>query len=564
MPSLDIHFTRENLQDLAVLGDYGLNGIRYLELALPVPDMPIGYHDALITVADQQSHSQLWITPKECFSIDDKKRLGLSIQLYSLCNEEGLGIGDFADLANLITEAATHNMDYVLLNPLHLLFEHSPERASPYSPNSRALLNPLYIAVSLCEDAKNNSALDKLLADKPHNSAPYIDYTSVSDFKYQVFSLLYQHFCEFASAQRKQQFARFCETHKHSLSTMLVGDRDYASYLQWQAHLQLNICQQAARDSGMAIGLINDLAVGCAGDGSEFKSQNELFADNAHVGAPPDPWAEHGQNWGLPALNPQKLSKDHFAFYRSLIRANMEDVGGLRIDHVMAIRRLWWCFENNAQQDGCYVYYPFEQLLAVLKIESHLNQCVVIGEDLGVVPNEVREALKASAIYSNGLFYFEKDHQGDFLAAEHFAPYSLLMIANHDVPPFKGWWVGHDITIKQQYGLLDEEQTQAQFDARNIEKHRMLNFISRESNQHLSLDTDAFIVYEALASSLAAAPAKLFTIQIDDLDQQILPVNIPGTDKEYPNWRRLLSRPAAQIIKTQQTLLANLISIRNQ
>jgi len=314
----------------------------------------------------------------------------------------------------------------------------------------------------------------------------------------------------------------------------------------------------------MAIGLINDLAVGCAGDGSEFKSQNELFADNAHVGAPPDPWAEHGQNWGLPALNPQKLSKDHFAFYRSLIRANMEDVGGLRIDHVMAIRRLWWCFENNAQQDGCYVYYPFEQLLAVLKIESHLNQCVVIGEDLGVVPNEVREALKASAIYSNGLFYFEKDHQGDFLAAEHFAPHSLLMIANHDVPPFKGWWVGHDITIKQQYGLLDEAQTQAQFDARNIEKHRMLNFISRESNQHLSLDTDAFIVYEALASSLAAAPAKLFTIQIDDLDQQILPVNIPGTDKEYPNWRRLLSRPAAQIIKTQQTLLANLISIRNQ
>ncbi|MEM6984493.1 MAG: 4-alpha-glucanotransferase, partial [Pseudomonadota bacterium] len=398
VPSLDIHFTCESLQGLAILGDYGLNGIRYLELALPVPEMPIGYHDALITVADQQSHSQLWITPKESFSIDDKKRLGLSIQLYSLCNEEGLGIGDFADLTKLIKAAATKNMDYVLLNPLHLLFEHSPERASPYSPNSRALLNPLYIAVSLCEDAKNNNALIKLLADKPQTDATYIDYTSVSDFKYQVFSCLYQHFCEFGSAERKQQFTRFCETHKHSLSSMLVGDRDYASYLQWQAHLQLNICQQAARDSGMAIGLINDLAVGCAGDGSEFKSQNELFAENAHVGAPPDPWAEHGQNWGLPALNPQKLSKDNFAFYRSLIRANMEDVGGLRIDHVMAIRRLWWCFENNSQQDGCYVYYPFEQLLAILKIESHLNQCVVIGEDLGVVPNEVREALKASAI----------------------------------------------------------------------------------------------------------------------------------------------------------------------
>ena len=188
----------------------------------------------------------------------------------------------------------------------------------------------------------------------------------------------------------------------------------------------------------------------------------------------------------------------------------------------------------------------------------------VIGEDLGVVPNEVREALKASAIYSNGLFYFEKDYQGEFLAAEHFAPQSLLMIANHDVPPFKGWWIGHDITIKQQYGLLDEGQARALFDARNLEKQRMLNFIARESEQYLSLDADAFLVYETLASSLAAAPARLFTIQIDDLDQQVLPVNIPGTDKEYPNWRRLLSRPAAEIIKAQQSFLANLISIRNQ
>ncbi len=564
VPSLNIQYTRENLLNLSVLGNYGLNGVRYLELALPVPKMPIGYHDAVIVVADQQANSQLWITPKECFSIDDKKRLGLSVQLYSLCNHAGLGIGDFADLAKLVEETAAQNMDYILLNPLHLLFEHSPERASPYSPNSRALLNPLYIAVSLCEDAINNKVFNTLMANKPQNDATFIDYSAVSDFKYQVFRCLYQHFCEFATSERKMQFAEFCDTHQPSLSTMLVGDHDYASYLQWQAHLQLNMCQEVAKNSGMAIGLINDLAVGCAGDGSEFKSQNELFAEDAHVGAPPDPWAEHGQNWGLPALNPQKLSKDNFAFYRSLIRANMEGVGGLRIDHVMAIRRLWWCFENNSQQDGCYVYYPFEQLLAVLKIESHLNQCVVIGEDLGVVPNEVREALKASAIYSNGLFYFEKDYHGEFIAAEHFAKHSLLMIANHDVPPFNGWWIGHDIITKQQFGLLDGVQVQAQFEARNCEKQRMLNFIGRESGLQLALDADACSVYEALAAILAAAPARLFTIQLDDLDQQILPVNIPGTDKEYPNWRRLLSRPAAQIINAQQSFLANLISIRNQ
>ncbi len=564
IPSLSINLTRENLQGLAVTGDYGFNGVRYLEVALPVPAMPIGYHDAVITVADQQAHSQLWITPKECYSIDDKKRLGLSIQLYSLCNAQGLGIGDFADLATLIREVAQQEMDYILLNPLHLLFEHSPERASPYSPNSRALLNPLYISISLCEDALNNDSLSQLLSDKPATTEPFIDYSAVSRFKYDAFRCLYTQFCRTASAERKAEFKQFCSNHKHSLATLVVDDNEYASYLQWQAHLQLNHCQHIANEANMAIGLINDLAVGCASDGSEFRSQEELFAVGANVGAPPDPWAEQGQNWGLPALNPQKLSKNNFAFYRSLIRANMEDVGGLRIDHVMAIRRLWWCFENNAQQDGCYVYYPFEHLLAILKIESHLNHCVVIGEDLGVVPSEVREALKASAIYSNGLFYFEKDYQGEFLASEHFAPHSLLMIANHDVPPFKGWWTGHDITVKQEYGLLDSAQSAAQHEARNVEKHRMLNFIARESGQYLSLDSEASVVYELLASSLAAAPARLFTIQIDDLDQQILPVNIPGTDKEYPNWRRVLSRPTEQIIRAQHAFLANLISIRNQ
>ena len=208
--------------------------------------------------------------------------------------------------------------------------------------------------------------------------------------------------------------------------------------------------------------------------------------------------------------------------------------------------------------------YPFEHLLAILKIESHLNQCVVIGEDLGVVPNEVREALAASAIYSNGLFYFEKDQDGEFLLAEHFSQHSLLMIANHDVPPFSGWWTGYDITVKQQYGLIDEAESYELTTARDIEKQRMLHFINRQSAKELSSNAQAQEVYEALATCLAKAPAQLFTIQIDDLDEQVLPVNIPGTDQEYPNWRRLLSRPTKHIIDSKASLLANLISIRKQ
>ncbi|WP_404343887.1 4-alpha-glucanotransferase [Pseudoalteromonas mariniglutinosa] len=569
LPNLGINTQITQLSNLVVVGDYVFNDITYLELLVPLPTLTVGYHDAYVEVAEQVCATQIWATPRQCYQVADVKRLGLSIQLYSLKNNAGLGIGDFTDLTALIKQSAQCGVDYILLNPLHLLFAQQPERASPYSPNSRSLLNPLYIAIMASDDAVANQALTECLAHATTNSlmaavkdCQYIDYTAVSQLKYQLLRCLYEHFCHFADDTRRQQFTHFCQQHQHSLNTLEVDDLAFASYLQWQAHSQLSACQQLAREQGMGIGLINDLAVGCAQDGSEFSSQAELFTEHANIGAPPDPWAEQGQNWGLPALNPLKLSTNNFAFYRSLIRTNMEGVGGLRIDHVMAIRRLWWCFENQGQQDGCYVYYPFEYLLAILKIESHLNQCIVIGEDLGVVPNEVRTALQDSAIFANSLFYFEKDQYGEFVNSSAFAGQRLLMIANHDVPPFCGWWHCTDLKIKVDYGLIEQAQCERLIQARADEKQRLLRFIERESGVNLQLDSDDFRVYQSLALCLANAPARLFTLQLDDLDQQVLPVNIPGTDKEYPNWRRVLSSQSGDIFTRQQSFLANIISAR--
>ena len=567
--TVDIPAVTHSLAELECSGDYVFNEITYLELVVPLPSLPIGYLDAYVQVAETKAATQLWVTPQHCYQVGDDKQSGLSIQLYSLKNKAEQGVGDFADLLALVQQSAQQQLDYILLNPLHLLFCEQPERASPYSPNSRALLNPLYIAIDLCADSINNVELSQYLQSaaatefKQHiQGLQYIDYSAVNQFKYAAFKLLYQHFKNHGSEQRKQHFDEFCQRHEATLSTLKVSNADFANYLQWQAHVQLKDCQSIARAQGMRIGLINDLAVGCAGDGSEFLNQQSLFTESAYVGAPPDPWAEQGQNWGLPALNPLKLSNDNFSYYKALIRANMENVGGLRIDHVMAIRRLWWCFDNQQQQDGCYVYYPFDYLLAVLAIESHLNQCIVIGEDLGVVPPEVKTALADKAIFSNGLFYFEKDCHGEFLTAQSFPAQSLLMVANHDVPPFFGWWQGFDLTLKHEYHLLDEQQLVQQQAEREIEKQRLLRFLSSCEGHSFSLNSPAKDVYQAVTLGLAHAPARLFTIQLDDLDEQTLPVNIPGTDREYPNWRRVLTHSSEQILTRHSAFLSAINSIR--
>ncbi|KTF09043.1 4-alpha-glucanotransferase [Pseudoalteromonas carrageenovora] len=568
VPSLNINITLNNLYNLAVTGEYYLHGVRYIELAVPINEMPIGYHDAAVKVGEQLARTQIWSVPDQVFQVEDVKRTGLSIQLYTLKNKAQLGVGDFNDLLELTALCGTKNMDYILLNPLHLLFANIPERASPYSPNSRALLNPLYISVALSADAQNNTQLNVLMdsddvIDLLNATDQFINYHKVSQVKYALFKALYNHFELTASNERREAFDKFCNENLSTLSTLNSTEPAFDYYLQWQATVQLALCQQSCKDQGMAIGLINDLAVGCAGDGAEFYNQQALFSEGANVGAPPDPWAEAGQNWGLPALNPQSLQHNNYQYYRSLIRANMQSVGGLRIDHVMAIRRLWWCFDTNGHQDGCYVYYPFEHLLAILKIESHINQSIVIGEDLGIVPPEIKHALSTSGIFSNSLFYFEKQHDGEFLSVDDLAPHCLLMIANHDVPPFSGWWCHDDLNIKQQYELINKSEYEQQKQQRIQEQHKLLRFINSHSNKpQLVLNSNATDVYAQLALCLAGSQSGLFALQIDDLDEQKYPVNIPGTDKEYPNWRRVLTHSSKDIFTKNAPLLAAIDSIR--
>jgi 4-alpha-glucanotransferase len=564
-----------DISDFQEFGNYHYNNECYRELAFNIEDLGIGYYQIKVTIDDSENSGQLIIYPDKAYQNIDNKIWGISLQLYSLRSDDNYGIGDFNDLKQTIMYSSKQGADYILVNPLHALFDDDPNRASPYSPSDRLCLNPLYIHIQDIPDFKECLQAQALVKShlsiselQTHKNEVYINYKLVTSYKYQVFFLLFTHFNKHHRDNNTEYFKLFNDfksNHGRNINSYCdwvcdlkninenYKNREFIAYLQWQANRQLDECQQFAKQCSMKIGLIKDLAVGCAQDGNEFLENEHLFIKGASIGAPPDPWALEGQNWGLPPIEPIKLKQSGFNHYIKLLQSNMKHCGALRIDHIMAMLRLWWCIlDSNKQNKGCYVYYPFEELLALLKLESHLNQCVVIGEDLGVVPTEIKSALHASDIYSNLLFYFEKSHLGKFISPHDFKKHAMIMVANHDVPTFKAWWQTSDINLRNELALfVDEDARLNETTQRHCDKSHLIDWLNQYHYQkdisEFSLDTPHQIIYQNLLMSLANSDVKLVTIQLDDLDDNELPANIPGTDKAYSNWRRRLSHLPSEL-----------------
>ncbi|CAH9062358.1 hypothetical protein PSECIP111951_03675 [Pseudoalteromonas holothuriae] len=548
-----------------IVGEFIHEDTRYVEVAYQIMGMPAGYFDAKINLPEGQYNTQIWSVPNECYKQTTHPTTGISVQLYTLYSDRNLGIGDFADLDELIIHSAQSDCDYILLNPLHLLFTNQQHRVSPYSPNHRCLLNPLYIAIDRTQEYAMSEQLQNdyqqcLVSLQAQKQQPFIDYKLISEYKYDLLTAVYTHFKHNKTQQHHDKFIAF--TQQFAAQLKVFNNDECAIYWQYLAHQQLNDCQQLCIKKGMAIGLINDLAVGCSQDSLEYKINQDLYAADAHIGAPPDPWAESGQDWGLPALNPMQLSKNKYAFFKQLLRSNMASVGGLRIDHVMAIRRLWWCFNINNKAQGCYVYYPFEHLIALLKIESQLQKNMIIGEDLGVVPPEIKTAMQDANMLGNILFYFEKDQHGEFIPPTQLRHQALLMVANHDVPPFAAWWQAQDLSIKVQYKLLADNALASERAKRTAEKVKLLHWFTNAGVTHLHAQSEAREVYENLLYVLAKSTVSMLCLQLDDLDEQALPVNIPGTYLEYPNWRRRLSQSVSDIFINRSDFIKTLTQSR--
>ncbi len=562
-----------------------------------------GYHRLRLQCLEQpalQAETQLIVAPPRAFEPDWVQRgerlWGLSLQLYTLRSARNWGIGDFSDLRQLVPLAAQHGAQCLILNPLHALDLRYPAQCSPYSPNDRRRLNALYIDPEQVAEAavlqpwlaqpQTVAALQRLRA------AADVDYAGVARLKLQALALLFEAFCarELArDSERAAEFAAFVARGGEALQdfarreaarladtdlSTVVADPRFSLYLQWLAEGQLEACQQLARARGMAVGLVRDLAVGGDGSGAEVHGNAALFCEQASIGAPPDPLAPQGQNWGLPPLHPQGLEDTGYAHFIGLLRANMAHCGALRIDHVMALMRLWWCPRHPGRGIGAYVHYPVDDLFALLRLESQRQRCLVIGEDLGVVPPQVREYLQRSGVFSNVLFYFEKYDGHQFKRPEHYNPRALAMLANHDVPTLAAWWNGSDLRLRHALGLIpDAAQLQQQAEARRAEKEQVLHWLTAQwllppSWQDVLAGGAAALDASTLDMTLAAAllrcagrsSAQLLSLQLDDLALLETPVNIPGTSTEYPNWQRRLPVELEALLTAESTvtLLAGL------
>lgn len=559
-------------------------------------DLPPGYHRLTLGRGEDRSPGiTLIASPGRCMPVpgpDGARHFGPAIQLYALRSRRNWGIGDFTDLARLAELAAREGASFVGVNPLHELFADRPQVASPYSPSSRLAVNTLYIDV---ESVAGFAELPEVQAfvGTPGFAArlaalrasTFVDYAGVAACKSEVLALLYaafrrdhlahdtpraQAFRAFVRDRRDElgnaaRFdalqGRFAREHGawgwpvwaqdyrdrahaavEALATELAADVEYHLYLQWLADLQLEHAAVTARAAGMTIGLYRDLAVGSNPGGAETWHDPSRFAPGVHVGAPPDEFNQAGQDWGLPPWIPHRLAADGFRAFRELVAANMRHAGGLRIDHVMGLARLYWIPEGASAAEGAYVRYPLREMVAVLALESQRHGALVVGEDLGTVPDDFRAITAQAGILSYRVLYFERSHDGEFLAPASYPAQALVTISTHDLPTLEGYWRGTDLAARDALALFPSPELRERLYAdRVLDRERLPRALAREGlaapdPRAPALDPREV---EAIHAYVARTPCALMTVQLEDVFGQIEQANLPATTEDMqPNWRR--------------------------
>jgi 4-alpha-glucanotransferase len=565
-------------------------------------ELPPGRHELEVRIGAAMSRCALLLSPPKCYeppALRSGRRLwGLAVQLYTVRSKRNWGIGDFGDLTSLIRWLAPQGAGFIGLNPLHALAPADPAQASPYSASSRRFLNVLYVSVPDVPEFRECAAARERATDPQFaarleslRAAALVDYRGVAGAKLEILELLFRDFCDrhlargteragafrlfvAAAGRLLQMHARFDALDAHFRATLGTASgwlswpeefRDpegsaarrfaaenaqrveFYSYLQWLAHEQLGGAQALARGLGMPVGVYGDYAVGAHPSGSETWVDQTGYRLGAEIGAPPDPLALNGQGWGLPPPDPLILESRHLESFIGLIHDNMRCYGALRLDHVMSLFRLWWVAGGRSPVEGAYVHYPLHQLLTALALESARNACLVVGEDLGVVPDEIRNAMPQFGLYHYKVLLFEKDKEGRYRRPAEYVRDALATVTTHDMPTLRSFWEGHDIELRSALKLYPtpglEQEVRA---ARALDRAALLLALKDEGllpgapgspGEPFTLE-----LAHALHVYLARSSAVLAAIQIEDLLGMREPVNVPGTYHEYPNWQRKLSR----------------------
>jgi 4-alpha-glucanotransferase len=582
-----------------------VDGVEFQEYLLDLPlDLPLGYHHVALQIdGDELATMRLIIAPLSCYKpqtlLAGNKVWGLSVQLYCLRSTINWGVGDFSDLAFLLEKVAKQGAQFVGLNPIHALYPANPDACSPYGPSSRRWLNFIYIDVTNLDGYETEITQQIVTAPEfqqrleAARQAELVDYAAVTSLKLQALSSVFDYQnTQYLNKNTKHNkaFKAFIEEGGESLQTLAVYDALQESlavqgkpawgwpvfpqelsdfhkptvatftkknakrvkfflWLQWQAALQLAAVNEVAVANNMCIGLYRDLAVGVSEGSAEIWGNKDLYCTNASVGAPPDILGPLGQNWGLPPMDPEKLYAQQYQPIIDLFSANMRATGALRIDHVMALLRLWWVVKGDSAKQGGYVYYPVDDLLAILALESHKNQSLVIGEDLGTVPDEIRDKLADNGVYSYRVFFFEQAKDGGFYSPSHYPTQSMSTLTTHDMPTLSGYWHCDDLELGKQLGLYPTaEILETLYVSRHENKQAILDTLHGHHSvgEEVSHDVNFVAMSKALNFGMqlhmAGGSSELLSLQLEDWLQMDKPVNIPGTFKEYPNWQRKLTR----------------------
>lgn len=563
-------------------------------------DVPMGYHTLSVSDGVHSADSTLITAPQRIplpQSVADHPRWGWMAQLYSVRSKDSWGIGDFCDLQRLLTDAASKSgADFMLINPIHASEPVSPLTPSPYFPDSRIFLNPIYIRPEdIPEFARLDSDDRSRIADLLAKIAPTDADVNVLDRdgcwanKQKALRIIHdqveltperaEKFKEFVQSggEELEGFALWCLAYcwwgaptqdegswfrRESPSSPSIQDLkqehpddfDFCLWMQWMADQQLSAAQRSSKAAGMSIGLMEDMAVGVNPLGADVWSHPSRYASGATVGAPPDAFNQQGQNWMQPPLDPNQLRKSGYRAYRQLVHGMFAHCGAIRIDHALGLFRLWWIPSGAPASQGTYVYYDHDAMLSILAIEATRVNGIVIGEDLGVVPKFASKALADRGVLGTIIEWFEQK-DGEFVDPARYRAYALAAVTTHDLPPTAGYLDYEHVRLREDLGLLVTSPEEFERSARQ-EHAAMIRFLVAHGwlSPQLAADEEGHLqeIVEAMHRAIVHSPCLLRVAALVDGVGEQRSQNQPGTVDEYPNWRVPLADGDGRVVYADQ------------
>jgi 4-alpha-glucanotransferase len=510
--------------------------------------LPLGWH----RLAVGQREITVVVTPRRLAAVEPA--WGWQVQLYALHSPGSWGIGDLADLRDFVAGSGRLGAGVVLVNPVQAITPALPVQRSPYSPSSRRFANPLYLRID------GESPVDA--------GTGLIDYDAVWAAKLAALERLWAGQVTVAELDPAlRDFATFCalvERHgqdwrtwpaelRHPDNPRVAAARaelaDRVAFHGWLQRLcarQLDEVHRTAREAGVRV--VHDLPVGADPAGADAWALRDVLASSVTVGAPPDAFSQHGQDWNLPPWRPDRLAAAGYRPFRDVIHNVLAHADGIRVDHIAGLWRLWWIPPGHPPSQGTYVHYDADALLGVLALEAHRASAIVVGEDLGTVPDEVTGALHGRGILSSAVLWFQREEAGTLLPPKQWPPEAMASISTHDLPTAAGFLRAEHVRVRADLGLLTDPA--AEHERAAAERVELLDLLAAHG---LAPDEDPVVALHALLAT--AASTLVLTSPQDALGDHRQP-NLPGTIDEYPNWRIPLDVPVAELLSHPRLLRA--------